>query len=348
MRRAVPVRKRRSKPSRPKGPRPSSAKRYSHSFLDSNGTLKTRTRRRRSAAPPKAPNRVSNNGINNQHHQHHEQHQQRRLRKVDESETETFSASNLFAISNRNKMRVRRRTDIIRYARRMDSVDFQRRHSANHELRRMSHLLNEFDTAPSRPSKLLPLHLENERHNEGVNGNGHHPHSIAVERVLDDGNENDDGICINHRDGLYPKRRSIKMSTPRPGRVMEKRRSLPVVVPMMEIGEDRPMAKREIMHCQNQIKYTIRARYERSILVIRVVHIASKRVFRNEFTQSDFPNKSIYAIAKTLIHGISKSTPISVHEYGHWCYLSLVGADIPSFALRPVKDADGGKIGSLV
>merc|ERR550525_1706732 len=228
-------------------------------------------------------------------------------------------------------MRGRRRTDIIRYAPRMDSADFQRRHSANHELRRMSHLLNDFGTAT-----------------EGVNGP-----TIALERVLDDDN-NDGNDCIktiNHRDGLYPKRRSIKISTPRPRRVLEKRMSLPVVVPMMQIGEDRgkqPMAKRDIMHCQNQIKYTIRARYERSILVIRVVHIASKRVFRNEFTQSDFPNKSIYAIAKTLINGISRSTPISVHEYCHWCYLSLSGADIPSFALRPVKDADGGKIGSLV
>merc|ERR1719242_3031123 len=110
-RRAVPARKRRSKPSRPKGPRPSSAKRYSHSFLESKGTLKTRGRRRRSAAPPKAP------------------HRGHRLRRVqEESESETFTASNLFAISNRNKMRGRRRTDIIRYAPRMDSADFQRRH----------------------------------------------------------------------------------------------------------------------------------------------------------------------------------------------------------------------------
>jgi len=125
----------------------------------------------------------------------------------------------------------------------------------------------------------------------------------------------------------------------------------PLVVPMLSAGEEhglQPKGKREIMHSQNQIQYTIRARYERSILVIRVCHMVSRRVFRNEFTQSDFPNKSIYVIAKTLIDGISKSTPISVHEYGLWCYLSLSGADIPSFALRPVREADGGRIGSLV
>ena len=178
-----------------------------------------------------------------------------------------------------------------------------------------------------------------------------------MERIAE---ENGGGV-----DELCPRRRSIKMDTPRPN--TGKRHTicapfrfgggggngsaLPVVVPMAGSGEEEgfePKAKREIMHSLNQIQYTIRARYERSILVIRVCHMTTRKVFRNEFVQSDFPNKSIYAIAKTLIDGITKSMPISVHEYGQWCYLSLSGADIPSFALRPIKSADGGMIGSLV
>jgi len=99
-----------------------------------------------------------------------------------------------------------------------------------------------------------------------------------------------------------------------------------------------------MVHGQNRIQYTIRARYERATLEIAVCHMASGRKFRNEFTASDFPEKSLYGIARTLIHGITASEPLNVHEYGQWCYLSLSGHDIPSFALRPIMCVGGGAI----
>eukprot|EP00483_Globobulimina_turgida_P005236 UN05246 len=91
------------------------------------------------------------------------------------------------------------------------------------------------------------------------------------------------------------------------------------------------------------------AHFENNILLIEVYDSIQGNKYRNEFAQNDFPLYAIYDVAKILVDAINSSKagrhshaisvngfkPISISEYGQWCYLTVNGTQIPSFALRP-------------
>eukprot|EP01084_Bolivina_argentea_P032317 59790_1 len=108
-----------------------------------------------------------------------------------------------------------------------------------------------------------------------------------------------------------------------------------------------PKATDEIRHSTVAHMYTMTAHFEMNILIVEVYDSIQGNRFRNEFVQRDFTMYPIFDVAKILVDGINstqsnKNTisingfkPISISEYGKWCYLTVNGTQIPSFALRP-------------
>ena len=93
--------------------------------------------------------------------------------------------------------------------------------------------------------------------------------------------------------------------------------------------------------------YRITADLKQGIITIQVYDAATKRRWRSEFTQKNFPKQPIFDIASQLIDAINSMNnkniqkignfiPISISEYYKWCYVSVNGSDLPVFALRPI------------
>ncbi len=81
--------------------------------------------------------------------------------------------------------------------------------------------------------------------------------------------------------------------------------------------------------------YTMTAHFEMNILIVEVYDSIQGNRFRNEFVQRDFTMYPIFDVAKILVDAINstqsnKNTisingfkPISISEYGKWCYLTV-------------------------
>jgi len=93
--------------------------------------------------------------------------------------------------------------------------------------------------------------------------------------------------------------------------------------------------------------YRITADYKDEIITVNINDATTKRSWRSEFSQKNFPKQPIFDIAQTLIEAINSMNdknskkvknfvPIKISEYYKWCYVTVNGTDLPTFALRPV------------
>ena len=105
--------------------------------------------------------------------------------------------------------------------------------------------------------------------------------------------------------------------------------------------------------------YNIQAKLQSGILSIFVHDTMTDSKWRQEFTQISFPGHKLYNVAKSLIMAIqemidntnystkgnnnnndldndTEKKPIAILVYNQWCYLTIHGSNLPSFALRPI------------
>mmetsp|Transcript_44163 Transcript_44163/g.70766 ORF Transcript_44163/g.70766 Transcript_44163/m.70766 type:complete len:123 (-) Transcript_44163:356-724(-) len=86
-------------------------------------------------------------------------------------------------------------------------------------------------------------------------------------------------------------------------------------------------------------KYVITAKFKSGILSIQVVDATTNKKWRSDFTQKSFPLQNIFDIASGLVDAINsihcQKKPLIISQYQRWCYVSVKGANLPTFALRP-------------
>ena len=101
---------------------------------------------------------------------------------------------------------------------------------------------------------------------------------------------------------------------------------------------------------RNSPLYRITADFKDHIITVHIHDATTKRTWRSEFSQKNFPKQPIFDIAQTLIEAINSMNdknskkvknfvPIGISEYYKWCYVTVKGTDLPTFALRPVVKA---------
>eukprot|EP01084_Bolivina_argentea_P216337 367566_1 len=113
----------------------------------------------------------------------------------------------------------------------------------------------------------------------------------------------------------------------------------------------RPKTQQEVQTVEKRHIYNISAHFDKDVLCIEVFDAIQRTQFRNEFNQSCFPHMNVRNVAKELIDAVNllcvgkhdnnvsdnESHPINIYEYNHWCYLTVNGTKLPSFALRPFQ-----------